>query len=180
MAFNDIRRAARLQSQLNFYVNRLQNPPPSRPGTGRARPEQVVGYVIPFLFDLPANGVVAVSNGKPSFDILSPIINGTTAADLATNLGTSVPQTVKGFTASQIVVSRSTARTVSTPNSTLTGQPYLKYNNLTRLACKFGRGTATDDERDAFTAVAAAYRANPGGTFAVNRVSWIREKSKLK
>lgn len=174
--YSRITSSARLRPALDKYLAYLAGTAerPSRVGTQGPRGNTKAVYVLPFGFDLPASTSIRSSVKPADYTLLSTFINGAgTGGEVVDTTSGDVEQRT-GFTAARVVFFLNATRSITTPDSAVTGLKYLKYAG-TRYSCPFGRKAVDSDMIDAFDAIKAAIlNANTGA--AVKRVSLSREK----
>lgn len=177
--FSDIRRGAELKYAFDNWVNYMTDYEnrPSNIGQGTPRGEQKDVYLTPFGEDVAADELAKASVTVAHLEVLRPHIAAVTAASLVEpdsdgNLGGKKATDIIGFRPARVVWFRNQNKVSTVATSKVTKLRYLKYEG-DRYSCPFGKGTANDDQQDAFKALKARLRAQ---TFATNRVSLVREK----
>lgn len=172
--YSKIKQAAQLTEALNNLQLYEKTPRPKKVNTRGARDPAKNVYIIPFGVDIETDEVVRVRNSVEGYTALATLINTAGNQGETTDArGTKTPAIVGGFRPARIVWFRNASRSVTVGTSEATKQKYLKYNG-DRSTCAFGRGTATDNQYDAFNEIKTTILAsNP--SLEVNRVSITRE-----
>ncbi|MBE9137666.1 hypothetical protein IQ254_10640 [Nodosilinea sp. LEGE 07088] len=173
--YSDIKRAARLQTGLNNYINHLQTlgTRPSRIGTQGARNLDVTLYFQPFTASVATDEYVAGRCTTASDTKLRAIVNGADDAAVTNTLGANTLINLPKFRGARVVYFENATRSVNVETSDVTGLQYLKYAGE-RFSIPFGAQTATADQQDAFLSAKAAILA-ANASAAVKRVSLSRE-----
>jgi hypothetical protein len=173
--YSRIRQGAQLNQALTNYINYLSTPRVPNVNSRGARNLNQQVYVTPFKVDVATDEVAAARVNPDHFTRLGTLINGAgTGASVETTLGANSVVSLPKFRAARVVYQHANTRVVSVETSDITGTRYLKYENVDRFSCPFGRNLENDDEGDSFLAVKAAILQAETGE--IRRVSWTREK----
>lgn len=176
--FSDIKQGGLLKQKLDFYTERLKNPPPRRLNSRGDRPPSRLVFLNPFGLDISTDELVSVNNNTAGYTRLQTAINtANTGAEVLGELGSKTVASVGRFRPARVVTFENASKTKSTPLSGFTGQEYLKYAGQT-FSCAFGRKAQTDDQYDAANAIKAILKARSG--LPVNRVSITPERLYVK
>lgn len=173
--YSDIRRAAKLQTALDNYIQHLQTmgTRPSKIGQYGPRNLNTTAYVAPFTTTVAIGEVVAGKCTDDSYTTLSTAINGSSLAAVSDAIGADTLINIPKFRAARVIMFLNATRSVTVETSDVTGLQYLKYAG-TRYSCPFGATADTDDQMDAFLDIKAALLA-ANSAADVCRVSLQRE-----
>lgn len=181
--FSDIKRGTELKAKQDAYLTYLSTVrTPNLNSRGAREPQDLCG-VYPFDLDMAASDFAAVRGNQDGVNGLKATVNNVTGAQVLHDgtYNAANAKTVTGFSPARVVYTHAQTRSVSTPPSRFTGRPYLKYNNLTRWACPFGRESSagTSKMSTIFPEVKAGI-LTIHANYEVRRVSLTPEKLSLR
>lgn len=175
MSYNDIRRGAQLNQELQTYTQYLVTPRTPAVGSRGNREPRVNVFVNPFGTDVTIGDVVAATSNQPSITALASIINATgTGGAVITGTPTGDVVSIGRFSPAKVLWKRATSRQGFAKTSSRTGRRYLAYQNVDNLACPFGRAQQDDDQDDVFAQIKIGVLGVPN--FEVSNVSLSRER----